>query len=363
VKLTRQRVFVGDNAAAQTVELAPGASAGAVLTQLDERGAFATWTGSGGWMLFEVAADYGMERPLRTFERVEDVVASWHRERTANTLVARLTPYAGVLSRQALPDAPPLHAGWVEYEAKRGKWAKRWLALRPDGLYVGKREGGRGAELLCLLASFDAYVVTTPAKAPRAAVFAVKSTESLAFFEDAADYLHLFSVDEHAAEFWTQKIWLARVSRAPSLMNAPADGVPAVLCPAPGARRKGARERRRARRRVVRCRHRRQRACARGDDAPARSAAHDRAGAVPAAERTAGPAGDVRLRAGHAPRRRAPLRAVLPPITPVPRIRSFRLCITHHHHARSLSRLRMPILFLCISITTFFSSLSLRPRV
>jgi hypothetical protein len=115
---------------------------------------------------------------------------------------------------QNIPDSSPTHGGWVEYEAKRGKWSKRWLSLREHALWIGKREGGRGAELLCQLSTFDAYVLTRAHKAPRPAVFAVKSTESLAFFEDAADYLHMFAVDERSSELWTQKIWLARVRRS-----------------------------------------------------------------------------------------------------------------------------------------------------
>jgi hypothetical protein len=99
VKLTQHRIFVGDAQTFHTLELSPSATAATVLTILDEQGALDKWKGTGGWMLFEVAQDFGMERPIRTFERVEDVMASWNRDKTGNSIVARLTPLANVLAR------------------------------------------------------------------------------------------------------------------------------------------------------------------------------------------------------------------------------------------------------------------------
>lgn len=69
---------------------------------------------------------------------------------------------------------------------------------------------------LCSLNNFDGYYVTRPHKAPKSYVFAVKSTDSLTFFENTADYVHVFASGEGEGKNWLEKILLARVSRTVS---------------------------------------------------------------------------------------------------------------------------------------------------
>lgn len=75
---------------------------------------------------------------------------------------------------------------------------------------------GRDEVLLCSLSNFDAYSITRPHKAPRPFSFAVKSTDNLSFFENTADYLHMFSCGEKDGAIWMERILLARVSLAVS---------------------------------------------------------------------------------------------------------------------------------------------------
>lgn len=70
---------------------------------------------------------------------------------------------------------------------------------------------GKDATFLCSLSNFDAYYVTRVHKAPKPYVFAVKSTDSLTFFENTADYVHIFSCGESEGKNWLEKILLARV--------------------------------------------------------------------------------------------------------------------------------------------------------
>lgn len=65
--------------------------------------------------------------------------------------------------------------------------------------------------LLCSLSNFDAYFVTRLHKAPKPFVFALKSTDNLSFFENTADYLHVFSCSPKDGEKWVENILLARV--------------------------------------------------------------------------------------------------------------------------------------------------------
>jgi hypothetical protein len=161
-------------------------------------------------MVFELAQDFGMERPIRSYELISDVVESWNKDKSVNTLLVRLTPLANLLSRSAIPTSSPTHRGVVEWESKRGKWNKRYMELREHSLWLSKRDSGKDEQFLCSLSKFDAYVVKRLHKAPKAFVFAVKSTENMSLFESKADYLHVFSCGQQEGEKWLEKILLAR---------------------------------------------------------------------------------------------------------------------------------------------------------
>lgn len=70
---------------------------------------------------------------------------------------------------------------------------------------------GKDEVLLCSLSNFDFYKVTRLTKAPKPFVFALKSTDNLSFFENAADYLHVFACNEETGAKWMERILLARV--------------------------------------------------------------------------------------------------------------------------------------------------------
>lgn len=55
-------------------------------------------------------------------------------------------------------------------------------------------------------------MVTRIHKSPKPYVFAVKSTDSLSFFENSADYVHVFCCSEKDGQKWLESVLLARVS-------------------------------------------------------------------------------------------------------------------------------------------------------
>ncbi|KAI0789599.1 hypothetical protein C8Q75DRAFT_717725 [Abortiporus biennis] len=204
-----QRVFVGSTQRFNQVEVTGSTTAGDVLRILESQSMFPEGSG-GGWMLWEVCQDFGMERPMRSFELLSDVSSSWNSEKTVNVFMAKCTPLAPVLSRSAIPSSSPMFSGWVQHEYKRGKWQKRWMELREHSLWLSKKETGKDQTFLCSLSNFDAYVATRLSKAPKAYAFSVKSTDNLSFFENTADYMHTFSCGEKEGEKWFEKILLAR---------------------------------------------------------------------------------------------------------------------------------------------------------
>ncbi|KIP09664.1 hypothetical protein PHLGIDRAFT_11795 [Phlebiopsis gigantea 11061_1 CR5-6] len=205
----QQRFFVGSLQRFSQVEISSASTARDVLVILQNQGALEDGAAS-GWMIWEVSQDFGMERPIRSFEVLADVCNSWLADKTVNVLMAKKTPLAPKLSRAAIPSSSPVCGGFVQHEYKRGKWQKRWLELREHSLWLSKRDNGKDQIQLCSLSNFDAYIVTRVSKAPKAYIFAVKSTDNLSFFESTADYVHVFSCDKKDGENWLEKILLAR---------------------------------------------------------------------------------------------------------------------------------------------------------
>ncbi len=83
---------------------------------------------------------------------------------------------------------------------------------------------GKDETFLCSLANFDAYLVTRIHKSPKPYVFAVKSTDNLSFFENSADYVHVFCCSEKDGQRWLEAVLLARVSDGSSVGTTPGSG-------------------------------------------------------------------------------------------------------------------------------------------
>ncbi|KAG8683831.1 hypothetical protein FRC09_015827 [Ceratobasidium sp. 395] len=167
--------------------------------------------GAGGWHLWEQSNECGMERPVRDFEFVSDVLKAWNAEKRVNVLIIRRSQLCGLLKPENIPTSSPIMSGWVMWASKPGKWSKRWLELKEHSLYVSKSDKpGKEQTFLCGVSNFDAYVVTHIQRAPKGFVFATKSTEGSGVFEKEEDSSHIFSCDREIGEVWLNKILLAR---------------------------------------------------------------------------------------------------------------------------------------------------------
>ncbi|KAF8797392.1 hypothetical protein BYT27DRAFT_7265762 [Phlegmacium glaucopus] len=139
------------------VYIGASTTAGDVIEMFEADGSSVGFVGSGGWMVFEVVQDFSMKRPIRSYELVADVQASWNKDKM-----------------------------------------------------LSKRDIARDEVQLCSLSNFDAYQVTRSHRAPKPFVFAVKSTDNLSFFENTADYLHSFACSEKDGKVWMEKILVSR---------------------------------------------------------------------------------------------------------------------------------------------------------
>lgn len=207
VQVTQQRVFIGDMQRFNTVEITSNTNAGDVIALIASQGSL---DNTAVWMLFELANDFGMERPIRSYELLSDVTASWNKDKLLNAFVVKRTYLAPFLNRSNIPTSSPTNRGYVEYESKKGKWSKRWMELREHSLWLSKRDTGKDETFLCSLSNFDAYYITRKHKSPKPFVFAVKSTDNISLFENVSDYVHILSCNQKDGEKWMEAILVAR---------------------------------------------------------------------------------------------------------------------------------------------------------
>ena len=162
-------------------------------------------------ILLESFKQLGLERPLRKYEHVRDVLNSWDND-TQNTLVIKPSPTAGrdgLLALQSVSGSQPMDTSvYIHYSQRPGHWDKRWVTLRSDGqMLVAKREGGETANI-CHISDFDVYVPTARHSAkrirpPRKICFAVKSQQKSSMFLSTANFVHFFSTsDKTLAASW-----------------------------------------------------------------------------------------------------------------------------------------------------------------
>ncbi|KAJ1303344.1 hypothetical protein OPQ81_011540 [Rhizoctonia solani] len=209
-QIIEQRIYIGDRQRFIVVDIgAPNTSAGDVLEIANQRGELDS-EGPGGWQLWEQSNECGMERPVRDFELITDVLKGWNPEKRVNVLIIRRSPFCALLKPENIPSSSPLMAGWVMWISKPGKWSKRWLELKEHGLFVSKNEKGKDKTYLCNLSHFDGYVVTHVPRAPKPYVFAAKSIDITGVFEKEEDSSHIFSCDGEIGESWLARILLAR---------------------------------------------------------------------------------------------------------------------------------------------------------
>ncbi|BGP12868.1 hypothetical protein JCM10213_009304 [Rhodosporidiobolus nylandii] len=151
----------------------------------------------GGWALWEVWRSIGLERPIREYELVTDVVKSWDNE--SNVLVFRRTPLWPILSSSARIHPCMPRTGPVQLDVKKGKWSKRFLELKEGTISYSKSEKGKDAVSLCVLSNFDVFFVSSQAaenlKAPKGyGVFALKSRLTRAHYEEKSEWCHFLCV-------------------------------------------------------------------------------------------------------------------------------------------------------------------------
>jgi hypothetical protein len=156
--------------------------------------------------LLESFYKVGLQRPLRNYEHVRDVLNSWDDDKQ-NALVI-VDAVANAIDLQDLiasqvPESKPVGMScYIYYSQKPGKWSKRFLTLRSDGqVVVSKNEGSKDHTNVCHLSDFDIYSPTQrklakSVKPPKKHCYAVKSQQKSSMFMDESNFVHFFCTND-----------------------------------------------------------------------------------------------------------------------------------------------------------------------
>lgn len=184
-------------------------------------------------IVLESWAPHGLERRLRRYERIHDVLDSWSHDAQSSLLILHsLGPTSDKdldISSVPATDSPTPGLNLQLHHCTRpGRWHKRWITLLGDGLLVASKKTGAGpsdrdSQRLCHLANYDIYNLLsklssnlddghsrsprgTPMKnlkPPKRYVFALKSQQKPTIYTDTSNFVHFFCTDDRdvAQEF------------------------------------------------------------------------------------------------------------------------------------------------------------------
>ncbi|KAJ3023606.1 hypothetical protein HKX48_002154 [Thoreauomyces humboldtii] len=210
VKKVTTRIYIEDAKSFKTLLLTSLMSADQIISDVITK---FHQEESPNWTLFELCNDIGVERPLRDWEIVTDIISAWDTGASVNAIVMKKYGYRETVSARSIAGKYPRVQGWMHMETKPGKWQRRFFVLRESNLYYYKDAKQNGTEsVFCGLSNFDVYTLSLPRrKTPTKFAFALRSTDSMAMFENKQDHVRFLCVEKEDRLFdWVLAIRLAK---------------------------------------------------------------------------------------------------------------------------------------------------------
>ncbi|ESZ90442.1 hypothetical protein SBOR_9162 [Sclerotinia borealis F-4128] len=165
-------------------------------------------------VLLESYATLGLERKIRRYEHVRDIMNSWDRD-TQNALILEGSDFTdeNLEASYVLKDAPKDVTVQLYHSQKPGKWNKRYITLLSSGqVFISKKSGtglnDKDSTNICHLSDFDIYTPTAHQirkvlKPPRKNCYAIKSQQKTSMFLSTENFVHFFCTDDQiAANAW-----------------------------------------------------------------------------------------------------------------------------------------------------------------
>lgn len=159
------------------------------------------------FIVIETFSQLGLERPLRKYENVRDVMNSWTNDER-NALI--IVPAASLdnwhqLEIQSAPIGQPADTTFHIYHSQQArKWDKRFVTLRADGqVTVSKKHQAQDQTNICHLSDFEVYSPTSSSlsndmRPPKKICYSVKSQRKASMFLSTENYVHFFSTNDKA---------------------------------------------------------------------------------------------------------------------------------------------------------------------
>ncbi|KAL8711760.1 MAG: hypothetical protein Q9220_003931 [cf. Caloplaca sp. 1 TL-2023] len=155
-------------------------------------------------VLLESFKQLGLERPLRFYENIRDVLNSWDDD-AQNSLIIEPSSSGGDdddLYMTSVSKRPPDDSSFYSYHSQRpGYWDKRVVTLRSDGQMSVAKPNSAEISNICHLSDFDIYIPTArqlakKIKPPKRICFAVKSQQKSNMFMSTVNFVHFFSSND-----------------------------------------------------------------------------------------------------------------------------------------------------------------------
>ncbi|KAI4197643.1 MAG: hypothetical protein LQ350_005798 [Teloschistes chrysophthalmus] len=155
-------------------------------------------------VVLESFKQLGLERPLRKYEHIRDVLNSWDDD-AQNTLIIEPSATGGNdddLNIKNVPRKQPEESSFYLYHSQRpGHWEKRVVTIRPDGQMLVAKPNGSESSNICHLSDFDIYIPTArhmsrKIRPPKRVCFAVKSQQKSNMFMSTVNFVHFFSSND-----------------------------------------------------------------------------------------------------------------------------------------------------------------------
>ncbi len=173
-------------------------------------------------ILLESYTQLGLERRIRRYEHIRDVMNSWDRD-TQNALIIENSDspkFDTDLETSSVPkEAPSDVTVYMYHSQKPGKWTKRYITLMSTGqVFISKKAAAKPSDKdsvnICHLSDFDIYTPTPQQlrktlKPPKKHCYAIKSQQKTTMFLNTENFVHFFNTDD---EILAEK-WYAAVQR------------------------------------------------------------------------------------------------------------------------------------------------------
>ncbi|RPB12536.1 hypothetical protein P167DRAFT_159745 [Morchella conica CCBAS932] len=160
-------------------------------------------------ILLESWPTLGLQRQIRHFELISDVVATWDPENTRCHLRVEKWAWGQTnLNVKEFPKEEPASgvAQFHYYNNAEKKWSRRWIRLGNGSVRIAKKDRPTEKDFTQTIAleSFDAYTFSDPhhpserLRCPTKYCFALKSQHQLSLFGEGAVYCHYFAAENEA---------------------------------------------------------------------------------------------------------------------------------------------------------------------